>query len=135
LLSFDALRLTDLPQTLVVVGPNGGGKTNLLRLPADSHNNKHHARRSNRGTGPDRHALLTARPLMGAKTTLCVTPVRRPLSVLDGLVGEEGEVAIDGPSVDEAHGFLVAYVPEEALAGSEHDRVDHQPQLIGEIVL
>jgi energy-coupling factor transporter ATP-binding protein EcfA2 len=32
LLSFDALRLSDLPQTLVVVGPNGGGKTNLLRL-------------------------------------------------------------------------------------------------------
>lgn len=32
LLSFDSLRLSDLPQTLVVVGPNGGGKTNLLRL-------------------------------------------------------------------------------------------------------
>jgi predicted ATPase len=31
LLSFDALRLTDLLQTLVVVGPTGGGKTNLLR--------------------------------------------------------------------------------------------------------
>ena len=32
LLSFDMLQLNDLPQTLVVVGPNGGGKTNLLRL-------------------------------------------------------------------------------------------------------
>lgn len=32
LLSFDLLRLSDLPQTLVVVGPNSGGKTNLLRL-------------------------------------------------------------------------------------------------------
>jgi hypothetical protein len=32
LLSFDTLWLRDLPQTLVVVGPNGGGKTNLLRL-------------------------------------------------------------------------------------------------------
>lgn len=32
LLSFDMLQLSDLPQTLVVVGPNGGGKTNLLRL-------------------------------------------------------------------------------------------------------
>lgn len=32
LLSFDTLQLTGLPQTLVVVGPNGGGKTNLLRL-------------------------------------------------------------------------------------------------------
>jgi energy-coupling factor transporter ATP-binding protein EcfA2 len=32
LLSFDTLQLSDLPQTLVVVGPNGGGKTNLLRL-------------------------------------------------------------------------------------------------------
>lgn len=28
--SFDALRLDDLPQTLVMVGPNGAGKTNLL---------------------------------------------------------------------------------------------------------
>lgn len=25
--------------------------------------------------------------------------------VLDGLVGEEGEAVIDGPGVDEAHGF------------------------------
>jgi hypothetical protein len=32
LLSFDALQLSDLPQTLVVVGPNSAGKTNLLRL-------------------------------------------------------------------------------------------------------
>lgn len=32
LFSFDALRLSDLPQTLVVVGPNGAGKTSLLRL-------------------------------------------------------------------------------------------------------
>jgi recombinational DNA repair ATPase RecF len=32
LLSFDTLQLSDLPQTLVIVGPNGGGKTNLLRL-------------------------------------------------------------------------------------------------------
>ena len=32
LLSFDTLQLNGLPQTLVVVGPNGGGKTNLLRL-------------------------------------------------------------------------------------------------------
>ncbi len=32
LLSFDTLQLTGLPQTLVVVGPNGAGETNLLRL-------------------------------------------------------------------------------------------------------
>src|SRR5260221_4106154 len=32
LLSFDTLRLADLPHTLVLVGPNGSGKTNLLRL-------------------------------------------------------------------------------------------------------
>jgi len=31
LLSFDTVQLSDLPQTLVVVGPNGRGKTNLLR--------------------------------------------------------------------------------------------------------
>ncbi|HTX83132.1 MAG TPA: AAA family ATPase [Streptosporangiaceae bacterium] len=32
LFSFDVLRLGELPSTLVVVGPNGAGETNLLRL-------------------------------------------------------------------------------------------------------
>ncbi len=57
------------------------------------------------------------------------------LGVSDGLVGEEGEVVTDGLGVDEAHGFLVAGLAEEALAGPEHDRVDHQPQLVDEVVL
>src|SRR5262245_55955298 len=53
----------------------------------------------------------------------------------DDLVGEVGEVASDGPGVEEAHGFLVAGLAEEALAHPEHDRVDHQPQLVDQIVL
>src|SRR6202011_5169913 len=43
------------------------------------------------------------------------------LGVSDALVGEEGDAVIDGPAVDEAHGFLVAGLGEEPLAGSEHD--------------
>jgi hypothetical protein len=35
LLSFDVLRLSDLPQTLVVVGPNGGGKNEPAPALAD----------------------------------------------------------------------------------------------------
>jgi hypothetical protein len=45
----------------------------------------------------------------------------------DDLVGEEGEAVTDGPGVDEAHALLVAGLVEEALAGPERDRVDHQP--------
>ena len=47
-----------------------------------------------------------------------------PLGVPDTLVGEEGDVALDGLGVHEAHGFLVAGLAEEALAGAEHDRED-----------
>jgi len=35
----------------------------------------------------------------------------------------------------ELHGLLVAGSAEEALAGPEHDRVDHQSQLVDEVVL
>jgi hypothetical protein len=52
-----------------------------------------------------------------------------------GFVGEEGDAVTDGPGADEAHGFLVAGLAEEALAGPEHDRVDHQPELVDEVVL
>src|SRR5262249_57759020 len=62
-------------------------------------------------------------------------PVASPLGVSDALVGEERDVALDGPDVDEAHGFLVAGPAEEALAGPEHDREDLQPQLIDQVVL
>jgi len=61
--------------------------------------------------------------------------VRRPLGVSDELVGEEGEAVTDGLGIDEAHWFLVAGLAEEAFAGPEHDRVDDQPQLVGEVVL
>src|SRR5439155_20233439 len=58
-----------------------------------------------------------------------------PLGVSDGLVGEVGDVALDGLGVDEAHGFLVGGLAEEALAGPEHHREDLQPQLVDEVVL
>src|SRR6266536_1078774 len=61
--------------------------------------------------------------------------VRRLLGVSDSLVGEVGDVAIDGLGVEEAQGFLVAGLAEEALACPEHDREDFQPQLVDKVVL
>src|SRR5262245_24383551 len=61
--------------------------------------------------------------------------VRFTLCVSDGPVGEEGDAALDGPGVEEAHGFLVASLAEQALPGPEHDREDLQPQLVDEVVL
>ena len=61
--------------------------------------------------------------------------VRRPPGVSDALVGEDGDAVTDGLGVDEAHGFLVAGLAEEARAGPEHDREDLQPQLVDEVVL
>src|ERR1700716_999715 len=64
------------------------------------------------------------------------TPARPTrLGLPDARVGEGGEAVTDGPCVEEAHGLLVAGLPEEALAGPEHDRVDHQPQLVHQVVL
>src|SRR2546428_177512 len=60
---------------------------------------------------------------------------RTPLGVPDALVGEKGDVAIDRLGAYEPHGFLVAGLAEEALAGAEHDWVDLQAQLVDEIVL
>jgi len=53
--------------------------------------------------------------------------VRRPLGLADDLVGEEGEAVADGPGVEEAHAVLVAGLLEEAFAGPQGDRVNHQP--------
>ena len=53
-----------------------------------------------------------------------------PLDVSDGLVGEEGDAVVECPDVDEAHGFLVAGLAEQALADPEGDREDLQPQLV-----
>src|SRR3989440_5701967 len=57
------------------------------------------------------------------------------LGLPDELVGEEGEAVTDFLGIDEAHGFLVAGLAKEALAGPEHDREDDQPQLVDQVVL
>jgi hypothetical protein len=71
----------------------------------------------------------------GIRASLNAGAVRRGFGVPDDLVGEEDDIALDGLGVDEAHRFLVAGLPEEALARSERDRVDLQPQLGDEVVL
>src|SRR5437763_514805 len=50
------------------------------------------------------------------------------------LVGEVSEI-VDGLGLDEMYGLLLAGLAEEVLAGAEHDRVDHQPHLVDEVVL
>src|SRR5439155_16576615 len=84
---------------------------------------------------------VTTLPEMGTTVSTCGRHSRLaeillpPLGVSDGLVGEVGDVAIDGLGVDKAQGFLVAGLAEEALAGPEHDREDLQPKLVDEVVL
>jgi hypothetical protein len=51
------------------------------------------------------------------------------------LVGEVGDAALEGLGVEEAHGFLVAGLAEQALADPESDREDLQPQLDDQVVL
>jgi hypothetical protein len=51
------------------------------------------------------------------------------------LVGEQGETVPDGPGGDKAHGLLVPGLAEESLARAEHEWIDHQSQLVYEIVL
>src|SRR5437773_3028512 len=58
----------------------------------------------------------------------------RALGVSDSLVGEKGQV-VDAPDADEAHRFLVAGFAEDTLACPEDDRVDHQAQLVNQVVL
>src|SRR5262249_49911616 len=53
----------------------------------------------------------------------------------DDLVGDVWEAVTNSPVGDEAQRHLVAGLAEQALAGPEHERVDHQPQLVGEIVV
>jgi hypothetical protein len=59
---------------------------------------------------------------------------RRPLGLPDELVGE-GDAVTDCLGIDEAHRFLVAGLAEQSLACPEHDREDHRPQLVDQIVL
>src|SRR5258708_5510186 len=82
-----------------------------------------------------RRTRMPARRRVGIRVFRNAGAVRRPLGVSDELVGEEGEAVTDGLGIDEAHGFLVAGLAEEALAGTEQDRVDDQPQLVDEVVL
>src|SRR5438876_5010302 len=58
-----------------------------------------------------------------------------PLGVPDRLVGEVGDAALEGLGVEEAHGFLVAGLAGQALAGPEGDREDLQPQLVDQVML
>src|SRR6266513_3315911 len=72
-------------------------------------------------------------PVFGS--TRVIRPAARWLGVSDGLVGEEGDAVIECPGIDEAHGFLIAGLAEEALTGPEDDRVDLQPQFVDEVML
>ena len=77
-----------------------------------------------------------ARPTVGGHPVFWnAGAVRHPLGLPDELVGEEGEAVTDCLGIDEAHGFLVAGLAEEALASPEHDREDDQPQLVDQVVL
>src|SRR5271154_3356715 len=58
-----------------------------------------------------------------------------PLGVPDRLVGEVGDAALEGLGVEEAHGFLVAGLAEQALADPGGGREDLQPQLVDQVVL
>src|SRR6201982_2614504 len=58
-----------------------------------------------------------------------------PLGVPDRLVGEVGDAALEGLGVEEAHGFVVAGLAEQALADPEGDREDLQPQLVDQVVI
>ncbi len=55
--------------------------------------------------------------------------------VLHDLVGDEREPVADRARVEEAHRLLVGGLAEQALAVPEHDREDHEPQLVDEVVL
>ena len=72
--------------------------------------------------------LVPSAPRSGV--SWCSPPV-----LIDEAVGEVGEALTDGLGVEEAHGLLVAGLAEEALAGTEHDREDDQPQLVDQVVL
>jgi hypothetical protein len=86
-------------------------------------------RRSGRAPGPPQ-LIEQRRDLLGASVLSDVS-----LGPSHDLVGEEGEAVTDGPGVEEAHRLDVAGLPKQALAGTEHDREDDQPQLVDQAVL
>jgi hypothetical protein len=48
-------------------------------------------------------------------------------NVVEQLVGQEDEVAGNGPVADESHGYRVTGSGEEPIAVPDYDRVKHQP--------
>src|SRR5205823_97784 len=50
-------------------------------------------------------------------------------------VGEDQHAVADGLRIDQTELLLLAWVAEQALAGAEDDREDHQPQLVDEVEL
>src|SRR6185312_11161773 len=50
-------------------------------------------------------------------------------------VGGDLDAVADGLRAEQAHRLLLTRLGEQALAASEHDREDHQAQLVHEIVL
>src|SRR5436190_664534 len=60
---------------------------------------------------------------------------REAVGVPDRLVGEVGDAALEGLGAGEAHGFVVAGLAGQALAGPGGDREDLQPQLVDQVVL
>src|SRR4051812_30341454 len=73
--------------------------------------------------------------LSGGSNGVCSSSARRRRGLPDELVAEEREALADGFGVEEAHGFLVAGLAEQAPPRPEHDREDDQPQLVDEVVL
>jgi hypothetical protein len=59
-----------------------------------------------------RRTRMPARRRAGIRAFRNAGAVRRRLGLPDDLVGEEDDVALDGPGVDEAHRFLVAGLAE-----------------------
>jgi hypothetical protein len=51
------------------------------------------------------------------------------------LIDEDRHTVADDLRVGEVKCLLVARLAEEPLAASQHDRVDHQPELVDEVVL
>jgi hypothetical protein len=51
------------------------------------------------------------------------------------LIGQIGNLAVDGRAPDEAQALRVARLAEQPLAVPEHDWVDLQPQLVGKVAL
>ena len=83
------------------------------------------------------NAFSDARPgrLRASELWREIGVVRPPLAVPSELVRQGREAVTDCLSFNEAHRCLDAEPAEEALAGAEHDRENHQSQLVHQVVL